>query len=517
VTGLHWDLGGAGCVPIEQSMNALYPVPGCRVEQVTPDSPAHLRILARGLGHAQPCPVCGQVSRSVHSCYFRRPADLPSLGQVVSIGLCVRRFYCHNTAYRRCTFAERLPDLVSPFARRTRRLAKAQGQTGVALGGEAGARLLSRLSMPTSADTVLRLVRQMPLPDPDPPHVIGVDDWAKNKGRRYGTIVVDLARHRVVDLLPDRTATTLADWLRRRAGIEVVARDRSTEYASGIAMGAPAAVQVADRWHLLANLRQAVERWLASVHAHLRQLPAIPNPVGPRPGSRSGPFPRSAADEQVRLDSEVRRRVLYDEVQRRCAAGESLSGIARAMNLARGTTRSYAQAADFPERAARRPRPSLIDPYLSYLQARVAEGCVDAAALWRDLRAQGYTGTAKQIRRWLSERRTAPARTAPHRWCGRIPVHTAPSSRLPATLPAPRQLAWLLVQPPSALIPLDAASVARIEQDADAGIVMKLARKFTTLVRQRGAWIRCIGAVTPPSFAIRQCGHSSGVPTPTCG
>ena len=222
-------MGRSRHVPIDRSMNALHPVPGCRVERVTSDTLTHVRIVARGLGRGQPCPVCGQVSRSVHSCYYRRPTDLPSLGRVVSIGLRVRRFYCHNAACRRRTFAERLSELVSPFARRTRRLAKAQGETGVALGGEAGARLLSRLSMPTSADTVLRLVRQMPLPDPDPPHVIGVDDWAKSKGRSYGTIIVDLERRSVIDLLPDRTATTLADRLQQRAGIEVVARNRSTD------------------------------------------------------------------------------------------------------------------------------------------------------------------------------------------------------------------------------------------------------------------------------------------------
>jgi hypothetical protein len=90
----------------------------------------------------------------VHSRYDRHLADLPSLGRTVSVHLRVRRFYCRNTACARQTFAERLPTLMAPFARRTRRLAEAQGQTGAALGGEAGARLLARLFMPASADTV---------------------------------------------------------------------------------------------------------------------------------------------------------------------------------------------------------------------------------------------------------------------------------------------------------------------------------------------------------------------------
>ena len=228
-------------------MNIQCSIPGCRIEQVTPDTPAHLQIAAHGLDPGGQFPECGTRSRAVHSRYHRCPADLPSLGRTVRVSLRVRRFYCRNAACPRQTFAERVSQLMMPFARRTRRLAEAQGRTGAALGGEAGARLLSRLSMPASADTVLRLFKRLPLPHETEPRVIGVDDRAKRCGRSYGTIVVDLEQRRVVDLLPDRTAATLAGWLRQRPGIEVVARDRSTEYASAIAIGAPAAVQVADR------------------------------------------------------------------------------------------------------------------------------------------------------------------------------------------------------------------------------------------------------------------------------
>lgn len=465
-------------------MNIQCPIPGCRVEQVTVDTPAHLQISAYGLDRGGCCPDCGKKSRAVHSRYQRHPADLPSLGRAVQVRLRVRRFYCRNAVCARQTFAERVSQLVVPFARRTRRLAEAQGRTGAALGGEAGARLLSRLSMPASADTVLRLLNRMPLPDQTEPRVIGVDDWAKRKGRSYGTIVVDLEQRRVVDLLPDRTAATLAGWLRQRPGIEVVARDRSTEYASGIAIGAPAAVQVTDRWHLLANLRQAVERWLAGAHGRLRHLPAMPDDGDPVPARRIGPFPRSASDVQVGSDSRARRLALYDEVQRRHTAGEPLISIARAMNLARGTVRNYAHASSFPERGVRRPDHSIIDRHLPHLQARVAEGCEDAAVLWRELQAQGFTGTARLVRRWLSERRRTPAKTAPHRWRRQGPANPGSSNdSKPTLLPAARQLAWLLVQPTATLPAADAATVERVHQDKDAATVAMLARRFTALVR----------------------------------
>ena len=174
----------------------------------------------------------------------------------------VRRFYRRNARCVRRTFAERLPELVKPHARRTCRLAEAQGRVGAALGGEAGAKLAHRLAMLASADTVLRLIRHLPLPEKAAPRVVGVDDWALRKGRTYGTIVADLERRCVADLLPDRTAATVAAWLQQRPGIEVVTRDRSTEYVRAAAIGAPKAVQVADRWHLLSNVRDMLERCL---------------------------------------------------------------------------------------------------------------------------------------------------------------------------------------------------------------------------------------------------------------
>jgi transposase len=459
-------------------------MPGCSVERITPDGPGFLHIAAHGTRPGGRCPDCGRASRAVHSRYRRCPADLSSLGRAVRVELRVRRSYCRNAACARRTFAERLPELLGPRARRTRRLAEAQGRVGVALGGEAGARLLRHLAMPASADTVLRLVQGLPLPEPEPPRVVGVDDWALRKGRTYGTILVDLERRRALDLLPDRTAATLADWLRCRPGIEVIARDRSTEYARGILLGAPGVTQVADRWHLLANVRQVLERWLAGAHARLLRLPSgSGTPADARPGSRTGPYPRTRAEAAARDGRRARRVALYGEVRRRHAAGEKLPAISRAMGLAVGTVRKYAHAESFPVPETRPLRPSILDPYLARLEARLAEGCENALALWRELRAVGFPGTAKQVHRWLAERRTAPARTTPHAWRAEPP----PARDRPPTLPSPARLAWLLVQPPAELPAADAAVVTRVERDREAASVAELARRFTTLVRGCGA------------------------------
>jgi len=374
----------------------------------------------------------------------------------------------------------------------------------VALGGEAGARLLHHLAMPASAEMVLRLIRRRPLPEQGTLRVVGVDGWAMRRGRTYGTIVVDMERRRVAGLLPDRTAATVAGWLQQRPGIEVVTRDRSTEYARAVAIGAPKAVQVADRWHLLANVRDMLERWLARAHARLRRLPVPSGGDGRQPGQRTRAYRRSATEDAASADSRARWVVAYDDVRRRHLAGEKLLAISRSTGLARATVRKYAHADAFPERAVRRPGRSNLDPYVAHLEARLAEGFENAMALWREVRAQGYAGGRQMVQRWVAEHRSKPATRTAHKWLRQAPA-TTPSGATPnraAVLPSPRQLAWLLVQPPAALPPaalppMGAASVTRVEQDREAALVTSLARRFTALVRACG-----VGQATRPAAPL---------------
>ncbi len=341
--------------------------------------------------------------------------------------------------------------------------------------------------MPASADTVLRTVRRVPLPTHPTPRALGVDDWAVRKRCTYGTILVDLDAHRVVDLLPDRAAATLAAWLQAHPGVNVIARDRSTEYARGATVGAPEAAQVADRWHLLLNVRQMTERWLASVHGRLRALVPLldPNATTP-PAQRVGAFPRTRAEADASADSRARWRARYDDVRRRHHAGEPLLRIGRAMGLARSTVRRFAYAEIFPAHATHPRRPSMLDPYLAHLVTRHAAGCENALELWRAIRALGYAGTPRQVHRWLHERRLVPARTqsAARRREAAVRLVPTPTGGLP--LPAPRQLAWLVGQAPPALAPTEAAAVAHIEQDAEARRVIALVRRFVEIVRARG-------------------------------
>ena len=207
------------------------------------------------------CPRCYTPAQRVHSRYRRRTSDLPWQGVAVRVELLVRRFFCAVPACSQRIFCERLP-LVAPHAHRTVRLNHTLQRISLALGGEGGARLACELVLPTSPDTLLRRIRQLPPRRSATPRVVGIDDWAKRKGRSYGTILVDLEQRVPIELLPDREEATVRYWFEAHPEVGIISRDRAPQYAEAARVGAPQAVQIVDRWHVLKNLGEAVQRVL---------------------------------------------------------------------------------------------------------------------------------------------------------------------------------------------------------------------------------------------------------------
>jgi transposase len=255
------------------------------------------------------CPRCAEPSSSVHSRYQRHLMDLPWGPLTVRIRLLVRTFVCRIPTCTRRIFTERMPELVAPDARKTYRLIAALQAIGVALGGQAGARLAHRLGLPASRDTLLRLVRRLPLPAVRPLSAMGVDDWAHRKRQRYGTIVVDLEQRRPVALLNDREAETPADWLCAHPRVTILARDRLKAYCDGARAGAPQATQVADRLHLLQNLAEALDHIFST---HGKALKAVSEALSRTPiiqpdGRTAMPVPPSSPTPQAQTWAAERR------------------------------------------------------------------------------------------------------------------------------------------------------------------------------------------------------------------
>lgn len=383
------------------------------IEVIHPEADS-ITFVLRTCRSSVPCPDCEQPTEQVHSWYQRSFTDLPWQGLAVRFRLHTRRWRCPNPDCTRQIFTERLPDVVAPFARRTVRLTEVVDAIAFALGGEPGARVLAMLGLPVSADTLLNRVRVGAESVTEEPRVVGIDDWAWRKGHHYGTLIVDLERHQVLDLLPDRNAESVRAWFQHHPSIEVIARDRGDVYIEGATSGAPQAIQVADRWHLLKNLVEVVEE---SLLQHRPALRAAADALDPYtrptatpldlPDTSSGPImsnrPRVRLHEQIEARRHRQARLVeqYEAIQRLQQAGADVADIARVVGVSRRTVYRYRALPEPPSPKQPHRRGRLLDPYEDYLLQRWQEGCHNGRRLWREIRALGFAYGESNVARFL--------------------------------------------------------------------------------------------------------------------
>ncbi|MEU3458297.1 ISL3 family transposase [Micromonospora sp. NPDC006766] len=381
------------------------------------------------------CPRCSRTSGRAHGRYRRRLADAALGGRAVVIDLLVRRFKCVSKSCPAVTFAEQVPGLTHPHGRRTPVLQHQLVQFAVALAARPAARLAGRLGVPVAKDTLLRLVRALPDPPAGDVRVVGVDDFALRRRHVYATIIVDLETRRPVEVLEGRDAGPVTAWLGAHPEIEVVCRDRGRAYAEAARTGAPQAEQVADRWHLWNNLCEAVEKTAAAHHACIKTaFTAAELPVDVPPP----PLPDVHYDVRGRPRALVTRTTeRYHAVQELVAAGRSLKGISRDLQLDYYAVRRYARAASLDELIA--PvihRRSVLDAFKPYLYEQFAQGQRNAVQLYRQIRDQGYAGSSSTVNLYVHLLKRGVA---------------APPA--PRPIPAPRFAATLLLTNPDRLPP----------------------------------------------------------------
>ena len=459
---------------------------GLRLKQVALDGETVTLHLAASTRCAR-CPLCQRRSKRVHSSYHRTVADLPLAGRRLILRLRVRRFRCGARRCPRAIFAERFPKLVAAYGRRSLGQRAALEVIAFALGGSAGARLATRLGSPISRATLLRVLRSADVPTHPAPRVLGVDDWAFRKGHRYGTILVDLERRRVIDLLEDRKAETLAPWLSRYPDLEVISRDRAPAYAEAARKGAPQAVQVIDRWHLIQNLVEALERCL------LRFRPALKAAAG-RGDSLLGPLPSSSETElvpwQQRAEavSQQKHAVVverYERMRELRAAGFTVLDIAQMVGATRRTVYRYLALGGPPKR--QRPQRSVhrvLAPYEPYLIKRWAEGCRNRSRLFREIRLLGYQHSARTVSLFLKRLEQEPSASA-----------AVPPRPTITRVPSARQVAGWLVWRKEQLAEEERDYLRRLcDREPTLALAYELAQEFVTMARARtgdrfAAWL----------------------------
>jgi transposase len=447
------------------------------------------------------CPLCASQASRVHSHYTRTLTDLPCIGQHVRLLVHVRKFFCDVMSCPRKIFVERIAPFVEPWARVTARLHQTVQIIGLATGGMLGARVTDRLGIQTCWMTIIRRMMALPTAPVEQVSELGIDDFSFRRGRKFGTILVDMQSHQVIDLLPDRKAETAKTWMQTHPEIKIVSRDRGGDYAAGAREGAPQATQIADRFHMYKNLVEAVELTLARCRAEIRKNAQATVQREEAEGSKLlventefvsvenwKPAPDLGA-ERARLTRQAQRLDRYEQAQALRGQGLGNTEIAQRIGLTARTIQRWLKEDTLPQPQRRRKRRSSFDPYAGYVLKRWKEGCHNGLRLWQEIQEQGYTGTQKMVYRFL----------VPLRRNQRI-IQKADVPHAPLQDFSAKDGVWLFARDPASLDEKEQENLATICQVSQTASKMyELVQEFRHLLHHRegeklDAWLAKVTA-----------------------
>jgi transposase len=419
------------------------------------------------------CPVCGQESLRIHSRYQRKPKDLPMSGRPVRLNIEVLRFFYENADCSHTTFAEQLPLLLRPHAQGTVCFQTMLQQLGLALGGKAGARLSRHLGLPISPDSLLRLIRQVEKPAEQSAKIFGMDDWAYRRGLRYSTLICDLETRKPLDLLPDRSVQTVCTWLEQHPEVEVISCDRWSEYATAAQKGAPQALQVADCWHLLSNLVEALTHLLAR-NRRLVSMVALEAEDRQSLAEVERGAIIETLDAAAVSASLAGRQAQYAHMEALSQQGLHPAQIASRVGLSERTVSRWLVGGAAPHRRHHSRGRSVIDPYKAYVLMRWHEGVRKGSQLCQELKTLGYRGSERAVYRYLTFLHATLLPTE----------QTTTNMTLMQEPFSAKQAGWLLIRQPEELEAHQQHELARIcRASRDIQKAYHLAQRFRSVVR----------------------------------
>ncbi|WP_300550439.1 ISL3 family transposase, partial [Roseovarius sp.] len=343
------------------------------------------------------CPDCGLHSPRRHGWRRRRLQDYPAHGDEVTVDLAVCRWRCLAPACPRQTFSDQIASVARPFARRTSRVGEVVSHLGHATGGRPAERLLHRLGLGISDDTVLRQLKKRVQDTAEAPTVIGIDDWSWRKSQTYGTIIVDLERRAVIDILEDRDVVTCTNWLKRHPEVEVISRDRCGLYAQAARQGAPQAEQVADRFHIVQNLRRAIEEEM-NLHGRATGRALL---------SDADNITAAGSLLKSRLAHRTSREEIFTTIHALRNQGLTCSEIERRTGFPRRSIAKWLQFETPPDRRRAALKPTSPWYFEEFLSQSWKDGIRTGSALFSLIRERGYEGSQTHLQRLLAGWRRA--------------------------------------------------------------------------------------------------------------